>query len=121
MTTHINSERPQSGKAVLVVLKDGTIHEGHYIKNANKYVQNVDRWRVYRLGKKTISPDEVAGWIEMPVMENDDCMPRNELLDTLSACIVRADEIGDPEIGDTLFQVIIELKKRWGIDLGDQA
>ena len=57
---------PPSGESVLIRMKNGEVHEGHYIKNANKYVKNVDRFRVYKLGKKTIPLDEVKEWRRMP-------------------------------------------------------
>lgn len=41
------------------------VHEGHYIKHGNKYVKNVNRYRVYKTGK-TVGPEEVKGWCALP-------------------------------------------------------
>ena len=57
---------PPSGVSVLLKLKSGEVHEGHFIKNANKFVKNVNRYRIYKFDKKTIDESEVVGWAEMP-------------------------------------------------------
>ena len=116
---NINTERPQSGKAVLVVMKDGAIHEGHYIKNANKYVRNVDRWRIYRLGNKTIPSDEVQGWVNIPAVDTDPYMTRDDILNDLSDCINECDGAGLIGAGDKLLSVITALKMEWDIPLDE--
>ena len=67
MPLYIRTDRPVQGKPVLVVLKDGSVHEGHWLKNANFKEQNVNRWAIYSPHfKKTIADEEVRGWIPMP-------------------------------------------------------
>jgi len=61
-----NEGYPVSGKSVLLKLSDGSVHEGHFIKNANKYVRNVNRYKVYKFGNKTIDSSEVVAWTEIP-------------------------------------------------------
>ena len=56
--------KPKQAKPVLIVLADGSVHEGHYLKNANKYEKNVNRWRIYKTGK-TVEDKEVVAWIYM--------------------------------------------------------
>ena len=57
---------PPSGISILVKMLDGSVHEGHYIKNASKYVKNVNRFRIYKLGNKTHGTEEISGWAAMP-------------------------------------------------------
>lgn len=57
---------PASGVSVLLKLRDGSVHEGHFIKNANKYVKDVNRFRVYKLGNKTLEMDQIDKWAELP-------------------------------------------------------
>ncbi len=56
---------PPHGQSILLKMADGSVHEGHFIKHANKYVKNVNRFRVYKTGK-TVPMDEVAEWRNMP-------------------------------------------------------
>ena len=58
---------PPSGVSILIKMADGSVHEGHFIKNANKYVRDVNRYRVYKFGKKTFGKEELNGWREMPI------------------------------------------------------
>lgn len=56
--------KPRQGKPVLIMLKDGSIHEGHWLKNANYKEKNVRRWRIYKTGK-TVPDSEVLAWIDL--------------------------------------------------------
>lgn len=56
--------KPKQGKPVLILLADGSIHEGHWLKNANQYEQNVNRWRIYKTGK-TVPDNEVIAWVDL--------------------------------------------------------
>lgn len=58
------SLKPEQGKPVLILLADGSIHEGHWLKNANRYEQNVNRWRIYKTGK-TVPDSEVIAWVDL--------------------------------------------------------
>ena len=61
----ITDEHPRSGMPVLILLKDGTVHTGHFIKNASYKVENVNRWRIYSNDKKgrTVPDEFVADWM----------------------------------------------------------
>lgn len=61
----VKKEKPPQGKDVLLVLNDGSVHEGRYLKNANKYVQNVDKFKVYK-ADEYIDSSEVIMWREIP-------------------------------------------------------
>ena len=63
----VKKERPPQGKDVLLVLNDGSVHEGRYLKNANKYVRNVDRFKIYK-ADKYVESSEVIMWREIPRM-----------------------------------------------------
>lgn len=54
--------KPKQGEPVLIILKDGSMHEGHWLKNANYREKNVNRWRIYKTGK-TVSDEDVKAWI----------------------------------------------------------
>ena len=56
--------KPKQGKPVLILLADGSIHEGHWLKNANRYERNVNRWRIYKTGK-TVPDSEVIAWVDL--------------------------------------------------------
>lgn len=56
--------KPRQGKPVLIILKDGSIHEGHWLKNANYKEKNVRRWRIYKTGK-TVPDSDVLAWIDL--------------------------------------------------------
>lgn len=56
--------KPKQGKPVLILLADGSIHEGHWLKNANRYEQNVNRWRIYKTGK-TVPDSDVIAWVDL--------------------------------------------------------
>ena len=58
---------PPHGKEILLRMRNGAVHEGHFIKDANRYVRGVNRYRVYKLGRKTVEADEVTEWAKMPV------------------------------------------------------
>ena len=60
--------KPPQGRPVLIFLKNGEVHEGHWLKNANYKQKNVNRWRIYKTGK-TISDKEVAGWTSLSDVE----------------------------------------------------
>ena len=57
------NEKPKQGKPVLILLADGSIHEGHWLKNANNE-RNVNRWRIYKTGK-TVPDSEVIAWVDL--------------------------------------------------------
>lgn len=63
----IKYELPESGKDILLYLVDGSVHEGRFIKNANKYHMNVNRFKIYKTGK-TVAMKDVSMWKEMPKM-----------------------------------------------------
>lgn len=54
--------KPREKVPVFILLKNGEIHEGHWIKDINKYKRNVKRWRIYKTGK-TVPDEEVLMWI----------------------------------------------------------
>lgn len=56
--------KPRQGKPVLIILKDGSMHEGHWLKNANYKEKNVRRWRIYKTGK-TVPDSDVLAWIDL--------------------------------------------------------
>ena len=58
--------KPPQEKAVIILLKNGEIHEGHYLKNANYRVTNINSWRIYENNKKgRVVPDsEVDTWVD---------------------------------------------------------
>lgn len=57
---------PPHGQSILLKFKDGCVHEGHFIQHGNRYVKNVNRFKVYKYGNKTIAMDDVVGWQRMP-------------------------------------------------------
>jgi len=54
-------EKPIQNKEVLLLLQDGNVHSGFWLKNASKYEMNVRRWKVY-YGNRWYDEDEVIGW-----------------------------------------------------------
>lgn len=56
--------KPVQAKRVLMVMEDGSVQEGHYLKNANKYEQNINRWRIYKTGR-TVEDKQVVAWVYM--------------------------------------------------------
>lgn len=63
-------EHPKSGVPVLILLKDGTVHTGHFLKNANYKVTNINKWRLYgnKQKGKIIDDEEVADWISLELV-----------------------------------------------------
>lgn len=59
-----DDSKPRQGVDVLLRMKDGQIHEGRWLRNANKWEQNVRRWRIYKLNKY-VDEDEVKEWKEL--------------------------------------------------------
>lgn len=53
--------KPVQRQDVLLRLKTGEIHEGRWLRNANKYHQNVRKWKVYKINKY-IDEDEIEEW-----------------------------------------------------------
>lgn len=53
--------KPAQGTDVLLRLKTGEIHEGRWLRNANKFQQNVRRWKIYKTDKY-VGEDEVTEW-----------------------------------------------------------
>lgn len=56
--------KPKQKIPVLIILTNGSMHEGHWIKDINKYERNVNRWRIYKTGK-TVADEEVLAWVYM--------------------------------------------------------
>lgn len=54
--------KPKQGEPVLIILEDGSMHEGHWLKNANYREKNVNRWRIYKT-RKTVPDEDVKAWI----------------------------------------------------------
>ena len=65
--TKKKEDQPRSGVPILLLLNSGEVHEGHFIKNANRYQMNTNRYRIYKTGK-TVEFDEVQMWANMPVV-----------------------------------------------------
>ena len=61
----MNNAKPPQGKPVIILLKNGEIHIGHYLKNANYKETNINRWRLYENNKKgrTVPDEEVEDWL----------------------------------------------------------
>lgn len=59
-----DDSKPRQGVDVLLMMKDGQIHEGRWLRNANKWEQNVRRWRIYKFNKY-VDEDEVKEWKEL--------------------------------------------------------
>lgn len=59
-----DDSKPRQGVDVLLKMKDGQIHEGRWLRNANKWEQNVRRWRIYKFDKY-VDEDEVKEWKEL--------------------------------------------------------
>lgn len=54
---------PKSGETIKVLMPDDSVHIGHFIKDANLYVRNVNRYRLHDIGsKKTFKPSDIKGW-----------------------------------------------------------
>lgn len=58
-------ELPKQNEDVLLLISDGTVHEGMFLKNANKYHKNINRWKIYKR-RKTLAFDEVIMWRYLP-------------------------------------------------------
>ena len=56
--------KPKHAVPVLIILANGEVFEGHYLKDINKYERNVNRWRIYRT-RKTVEDSAVVAWIYM--------------------------------------------------------
>lgn len=63
----VKKELPPQGKDVLLLLNDGTVHEGRFLKNANKYVKDVNKFMVYR-EDKYVDMGDIIFWRDMPLM-----------------------------------------------------
>lgn len=59
-----SKEKPAQGIDVLMWLEDGSIHEGRFLKNANKYHMAVNKWKIYKLNRY-IDEHEVIAWCEI--------------------------------------------------------
>lgn len=68
-------KHPRSGVPVIILLKDGTVHTGHFLKNANYKITNINKWRIYGNKEKgmVIDDDQVADWLA------PDCIAMNWL------------------------------------------
>ncbi len=60
--------KPKHAKRVLIILLGGEIHEGHFLKHINKYVRDVNQWKIYKTGK-TVPDEEVLAWIDLEEFE----------------------------------------------------
>ena len=60
--------KPKQAERVLIILANGEVHEGHFLKNANYKEKNINRWRIYKTGK-TVADEEVLAWIRMKDIE----------------------------------------------------
>lgn len=60
-----NVIKPKEKVPVLICLANGEIHEGHYIKDINKYRRNVNVWRIFKTGK-CVQDEDVIMWANMP-------------------------------------------------------
>ena len=65
------NDEPPSGVPILFRLQNGSVLEGHYIKNANKYVKNVNRFRIHKSGR-TVPILDVKAWTERCDREKKD-------------------------------------------------
>ena len=63
--------KPHQQVPVLIMQKNGEVHEGHWLKVANKYQRNVNVWRIYKTGK-CIPDDEVLMWGDIPKWHKDE-------------------------------------------------
>ena len=61
MTMYTVTWMPPSTKHVTFRTSDGVIHNGFYLKDANKYVRDVNRWKDTESGK-WFDNDEVVEW-----------------------------------------------------------
>ena len=61
MTMYTVIYMPPSPKHVRFRTSDGVIHNGFYLKDANKYVRDVNRWKDTESGK-WFDNDEVVEW-----------------------------------------------------------
>lgn len=65
MWHNVSQELPKSCESVLCYLENGEVHEGMFLKNANKYHKNINRWKIYKY-KKTLPIDAVKMWKDLP-------------------------------------------------------
>lgn len=56
-----SNKKPPQHKIVTVQLQDGTILKASWLKDVNKYVRNVNSWRIIDTGNY-IKDSEVIGW-----------------------------------------------------------
>ena len=56
-----NDAKPVQGEECLLLMKNGEIHAGHWLKHANKYQRNTRRWKIYKWNKY-VDEGEVTGW-----------------------------------------------------------
>ena len=57
----MEKEYPASTAPVRFITKDGKAHNGFYLKDANKYVRNVNRWKDQKTDE-WFDDIEVIGW-----------------------------------------------------------
>ncbi len=55
-------EKPIAGKEVLMWVDGGEKHCGFWLKDANKYVKNIRKWKVY-YGNHMIEENRVIAWV----------------------------------------------------------
>ena len=53
---------PKSTVPLVFVTKDGVLHPGFFLKDANKYLRNINRWKDTESGK-WFDDEEVVGWM----------------------------------------------------------
>lgn len=61
---------PPSTKRVIFWTKDGVKHKGFFLKDANKYVRNVNRWKDEYVGK-WFDNAEVTCWERIKEQEHE--------------------------------------------------
>ena len=63
--------KPDQKVPVLIILNNGEVREGHWLKDINKYERNVNRWRIYKTGK-TVPDEEVVAWAYIDELKHAD-------------------------------------------------
>lgn len=62
----MEKEYPPPTTPIKFTTKDGKEHNGFFVKDINKYIRNVNRFKDVDIGK-WFDDDEVESWDEMPV------------------------------------------------------
>lgn len=59
--TNYAEQKPPQHRVVDIMLKDGAVLNASFLKDINKYIRNVNRWRIIETGKY-IDDKEVKQW-----------------------------------------------------------